>query len=192
MLGSLCARCQQKSRFVFVLPDFSERGRINFDNARTAVYSMQYMCPAGFIINDYIHCTFKAPCRRLVRCCFDRGIRSVIMSKSNLFIAGSIHQGYERFSDISRGRQCSFMSFSALLFAQNLPIEQWTAATVNQILVEGDRLYLDALRSRSIPDTEVLSLNYLPIMAYWSLETNSNYYLPITAQTHDCDDSLLG
>jgi hypothetical protein len=41
------------------------------------------------------------------------------MSNLNLFFAGSIHQGSERFySDISRGSQCSFMSFSALLFAQ--------------------------------------------------------------------------
>ena len=58
-------------------------------------------------------------------------------------MAGSIHQSHERFSDISRGRQCSFMSFSALLRAQNLPIEQGTASTVDQIL-----LYLDAHESR--------------------------------------------
>ena len=51
------------------------------------------------------------------------------MSNLNLFVAGSIHQGSERFySDISRRRQCSFMSFSALLFAQPLPIQQWTAS----------------------------------------------------------------
>jgi hypothetical protein len=37
-----------------------------------------------------------------------------IMSNLNLFVAGSIHQGSERFSDISRGRQCSFMRFSEL------------------------------------------------------------------------------
>jgi hypothetical protein len=51
------------------------------------------------------------------------------MSNLNVFVAGSIHQGSERFySDISRGRQCSFMSFSALLFAETLPIQQWTAS----------------------------------------------------------------
>jgi hypothetical protein len=39
-----------------------------------------------------------------------------IMSNLNLFVARSIHQGSERFySDILRGRQCPFMSFSALL-----------------------------------------------------------------------------
>ena len=84
------------------------------------------------------------------------------MSNSNLFIAGSIHQGSERFSDISRGRQCSFMSFSALLFAHTLPIEQWTACNVDHILAQGERFYLHAFENRSIPDTETLSLDYLP------------------------------
>ena len=84
------------------------------------------------------------------------------MSNSSVFISENIHQGHERFSDISRGRQCSFISFLALLCVQDLPIEEWTATTVDHILVEGDRLYLDALESRSIPDTETLSLNYLP------------------------------
>ena len=54
-----------------------------------------------------------------------------IMSNLNLFVAGSIHQGSERFSDVSHVRQCSFMSFSALLFAQTLPIVQWTASKLN-------------------------------------------------------------
>jgi hypothetical protein len=78
------------------------------------------------------------------------------MSNLNLFVAGSIHQGSERFSDISCGRQCSFMSFSVLLFVQTSPIEQWTTSNVDQILAEGDRLYLDAFESRSIPDTDVV------------------------------------
>ena len=39
------------------------------------------------------------------------------------------------------------MSFSALLFAHTLPIEQWTACNLDQILDEGDRLYyLDAFQ----------------------------------------------
>ena len=36
------------------------------------------------------------------------------------------------------------MSFSAMLSAQNLLIEQWTASTVDKILTREDRLYLDA------------------------------------------------
>jgi hypothetical protein len=97
------------------------------------------------------------------------------MSNLNLFVAGSIHQGSEQFySDISRRRQCSFMSFPALLFAQTLPIQQWTASNVDQILAEGDRLlYLDAFESRSIPDTETLSLDYPSREMRWSLDANT-------------------
>jgi hypothetical protein len=35
-------------------------------------------------------------------------------------------------------------------------MEQWTASNVEQILAEGDRLYLDAFESRSIPDRDVV------------------------------------
>ena len=41
-----------------------------------------------------------------------------MMLNAILSIAGSSHQGHERFSEVSRGRQCSFMSFSALSCAQ--------------------------------------------------------------------------
>ena len=51
------------------------------------------------------------------------------------------------------------MSFSALLCAQSFPVRQWdTAATVDQ----ENRMYLNALESQSIPDTDMLSLIYLP------------------------------
>ena len=53
----------------------------------------------------------------------------------------------------SRGRQCSFMSFSALLCARTLSIESWT----DQILFEGDKIYLNAFERRIIPDTDTLS-----------------------------------
>ena len=42
------------------------------------------------------------------------------MSNAILSIAGTIHQGHERFSDISRGRQYSFMSFSNTSVEGNL------------------------------------------------------------------------
>ena len=85
------------------------------------------------------------------------------MLNAILLIAGSSHKGHERFSEISRGRQCSFVSFSALLCAQSFPVRQSDTATVDQILIEGDRMYLNALESQSIPDTDtLLSLIYLP------------------------------
>ena len=89
------------------------------------------------------------------------------MLNAILSIAGSSHQGHERFSEISRERQCSFMSFSALLCAQSFPVQHWDwdTAAVDQILIEGDRMYLNALESQRIPDTDTLSLIYLPNQA---------------------------
>ena len=54
------------------------------------------------------------------------------MLNAVLSIAGSSHQGHERFSEIFRGRQCSFMSFSALLCAQSFPVWNWDTATVEK------------------------------------------------------------
>ena len=49
-------------------------------------------------------------------CLLRRFFNSVIMLNAILSIAGSSHQGHERFSEISMGRQCSFMSFSLSRF----------------------------------------------------------------------------
>jgi hypothetical protein len=53
-----------------------------------------------------------------------------------LFTVGSIHKGHERFSEVSRGRQCSFMTFSALLCAQSFQAQQWTTETIDKTLTE--------------------------------------------------------
>ena len=68
-------------------------------------------------------CVARAPLSYLASS-MSRWVRSIckcILLNSNFFVAGSIHEGHKRFSDISRGGQCSFMSFSALLRAQSLP-----------------------------------------------------------------------
>ena len=90
------------------------------------------------------------------------------MSNAILSVTGSIHQGDERFSGISRGRQCSLMSFSALLCAQSCPVWHWDTTTVNQILIKGDGMFQNVLESLSIPDIETLSLNYLPNQVCWA------------------------
>ena len=73
-----------------------------------------------------------------------------IMLNSTFFARGSIRQGDNRFSDVSRGRQCAFMSLSALLCANSNDILTWTTETIDGILIEGDVMYL------------TISLNYLP------------------------------
>ena len=70
---------------------------------------------------------------------------SILMFNRSLFARGSIHQGHEQFSDESRGRQSAFMSLSAQLCQQSLPIQQRSSERINQILLEGDHLFLNAL-----------------------------------------------
>ena len=64
------------------------------------------------------------------------------MFNATLFTRRSIHQGDSRFSDISRGRQCAFMSLSALLCANRGDISTWTAEIMDCVLAEGDSTLL--------------------------------------------------
>ena len=57
------------------------------------------------------------------------------------------------------------MIFSVLLCTQSLPVRHRDTATVDQILIEGGRMYLNALESQSVTDTDTLSLIYLPNQA---------------------------
>ena len=76
------------------------------------------------------------------------------MSNATLIVNGSIHQGDRRFSDVFRGRQCAFMSLSALLYAISCDVSEWTAHAVHQLLSEGDAMYLKAFQEQTIPDTD--------------------------------------
>ena len=82
-----------------------------------------------------------------------------------LFLSGNIHQGNELFSADSRGKQCAFITLSALLTAQNIPSTQWSKTTINNILLQGDQMYLKALKNGFInlnPGVEYLSVDNLP------------------------------
>ena len=79
-----------------------------------------------------------------------------------LLSRGSIHQGHEGFSGQSRGKQCSFMSLSALLTAQTIPVIEWNSTTIDNVLVQGDNMYLNAFNNDLIPREGFLSLNNLP------------------------------
>jgi hypothetical protein len=69
------------------------------------------------------------------------------MSNSTLFTVESIHQGHERFSEVSRGRQCSFMRFSTLLCAQSFQVQQWTTETIDKILTDKTECTLMLLKT---------------------------------------------
>ena len=62
-----------------------------------------------------------------------------------LFLSADIHQGDERFSVHSRGKQCAFMSLSALLTARNIPLNSWSRITFKNALLQGDKMFLNAL-----------------------------------------------
>ncbi len=82
-----------------------------------------------------------------------------------LFLSVDIHQGDERFSGHSRGKQCAFMSLSALLTARNIPLNSWSSMTFKNTLLQGDKMFLNALDSGFIildPGVEFLSVENLP------------------------------
>ena len=66
---------------------------------------------------------------------------------ANLHIAGTFHQGDERFSVQPRGKQCAFMSLSTALTAQNIPGRDWSKTTLDNVLLQGGKIYLKALNS---------------------------------------------
>ena len=80
----------------------------------------------------------------------------------SLFACGSIHQGHERFGRQSRGKQCSFMSLSALLTAQAIPVIEWDSAIMDSVLMQGDNMYLHSYNNNLIPREGLLLLNNLP------------------------------
>ena len=87
-----------------------------------------------------------------------------------LLACGSIHQGHERFSCQSRGKQCSFTSLSVLLSEQAIPVLEWNSATIDSVLVQGDHMYLNAFENDNIPREGFLSLNHFPTVVRWSEE----------------------
>ena len=81
-----------------------------------------------------------------------------------LFLSANIHQGDELFSVQSRGKQCAFMSLSAVLTAQNISLIDWST-TFNIVLLQGDKMYLKALNNGLIdlvPGVKFLSVDNLP------------------------------
>ena len=70
------------------------------------------------------------------------------MSDTDLTVSGSIHQADCCLSDISRGRQCAFISVTALLLkcANSCCVSKRTAYTVDEILIG------DAMNAKAFDD----------------------------------------
>ena len=96
-----------------------------------------------------------------------------------LFLSSEIHQGDDLFSVQSRGKQCAFMSLSAVLTAQNIPLIDWSKTTLNNVLLQGDKMYLQALDNGFVvlePSVEFLSVDNLPKVVSVSCCTNMFSY----------------
>ena len=95
------------------------------------------------------------------------------------FLSSDIHQGDELFSLQSRGKQCAFMSLSAILTAQNIPLIDWSKTTFNNVLLQGDTMHLRALDHGLIvldPRIEFLSIDNLPTVVSISCGKNMFSY----------------
>ena len=98
------------------------------------------VCPSDFS-GGYFYGTRGSGLYGVCMCFFKRRIAKKKVQKTvrklkgkyyymaNLHIAGTFHQGDERFSVQSRGKQCAFMSLSAVLTAQNIPVIDWSKTT---------------------------------------------------------------
>jgi hypothetical protein len=96
-----------------------------------------------------------------------------------LFLSSDIHQGDDIFSVQSRGKQCAFMSLSALLTAQSIPLSDWSKTTFSNVLLQGDKMYLQALNDGFVvldPGVEFLSVDDLPKLVSVSCWTNMFSY----------------
>ena len=56
--------------------------------------------------------------------------------------------------------------YELLKRANSCRASPWTADTVDEILI-GDAMYMKAFDDDTIPDTETLSLTYLPYRVHW-------------------------
>ena len=77
-----------------------------------------------------------------------------------LFVSANTHQGAECFNTESRGKQCAFMS----LTAERIPLFERSQSTIDNILVQGDYMYVKALNNSLFgknPGIELTSIDNL-------------------------------
>ena len=79
-------------------------------------------------------------------------------------VKGTIHQGSQSLSVLSRGRQCGLMALAAALQNRSVLLQTWTEEVVDEVVRYGDNLYMTSLKSGVIPD-EILYL--YPICRWW-------------------------
>ena len=78
-----------------------------------------------------------------------------------LFVSANTHQGAECFNTESRGKQCAFMSLSAILTAERIPLFEWSQSTIDNILVQDVKALNNDLFGIN-PGIELTSIDNLP------------------------------
>ncbi|CAB4020200.1 ATP-dependent DNA helicase PIF1 [Paramuricea clavata] len=113
----------------------------------------------------------------------------------SLLVSGGFHQADERFTDESRGKQCAFITLSALLTAQNTPVSEWNSATIDNVLLQGDEMYLNALDNCQIPREQFLLVDHLPKIVSNHFLTDKPSNIPFECETkppyHTINSALL-
>ena len=82
---------------------------------------------------------FRFPCARVAtfrRQNWERKVQVNTKVSMNLFVFANTHQGGECFSIESKGQQCAFMSLSASLAAECIPLNEWSQSTINNVLLQ--------------------------------------------------------
>lgn len=101
--------------------------------------------------------------------------------KSIFTIFGSLHQGDEKFSPFSRGRQCIASCIVFLIKHQSKPVEshKWKSGDVDEVLLEGDFLYRFTKQISSCSKDFLELCEYPPfiklndIFFYWKVKNNT-------------------
>ena len=114
-----------------------------------------------------------------------------------IIVSANMHQGNDLFSVYSRGRQCAFICLSAPLTVRNNPVFVWSKTTLNNVLLQGDSMYLEALDNGLMvldPGVDLLSINNLPSVIYVTCNTNinDNFSYSVCQPAMDTSIDLIG
>lgn len=78
-------------------------------------------------------------------------------------VRGSFHQRHSRFSDSSRGKQCTANAAVAIVASKLRIPSKWTGAYIDNMLISGDRLYRDSIILRNDPHPKEIDREYLNV-----------------------------
>ena len=93
-------------------------------------------------------------------------------------VPGTLHQGSPEFSAFSRGRQCTPISYFAVLYSSIVNVEAWMPETVDFILSQSDSIYNSVAHTHAYFDyTE------LPLSIYLSNSVLCRLHFPVIIQT---------